>query len=184
MPSSRDEILVTALSAFARDGYIGTSLQNIADAAGLSKSSVLYHFPSKEALLEAALQPACDAIRGLVERTPSVIRSAQSRRDFVRDFVDLLFAHREAVHIFINQSRALIDVPAMAQAQGVIEQMGALFDADDLVPEHKVRFGIALGGAAYLLVAADGELEKDAATVRPLLVDILTELLAPLPTED
>jgi TetR/AcrR family transcriptional regulator len=182
--TSRDEILATALTAFARDGYIGTSIQNIADAAGTSKSSVLYHFASKEALLEAALEPAFEALSRLIELTPGVLQSAHGRRDFVRDFVDLIFEHHEAVHIFINQSRSLVDVPAMSKAEAVIERMSSLFEDDELGPEHQLRFGIALGGAAYLLVAGDEQIQQQAAVIRPLLVDILTELLAPLPTKD
>jgi AcrR family transcriptional regulator len=182
--TSREEILAIALSAFARDGYVGTSLQNIADAAGIAKSSVLYHFSSKEALLEAALEPAYAALGGLLERTPAIVDSAQGRRDFVRDFVELIFTHREAVHIFINQSRSLIDVPAMQQAQAVIDRMASLFDETHLTAEHRVRFGIALGGAAYLLVAGDEQIEREGAMVRPILVTVLTELLAPLPTKD
>lgn len=184
MTTSRDDILATALGEFARNGFIGTSLQSIADAAGLAKSSVLYHFSSKEALLEAALEPAYTALGDLLARTPVVVSSELARHDFVRDFVDLLFDHHEAVHIFINQSRSLVDVPAMQKAQEVIDRMAALFDETDLTQEHRVRFGIALGGAAYLLVAGDEQIQRESATVRPLLVNILTELLAPLPTKD
>jgi TetR/AcrR family transcriptional regulator len=182
--TSRDEIRATALQAFARDGYVGTSLQNIADAAGTSKSTVLYHFASKEALLEAALEPAYGAMSAVLERTPTVVDSREARRDFVRDFVDLLFTHRLAVHIFINQARALEDVPAMQKAQGVIDQMASLFDATGLTAEQRIRFGLALGGAAFLLVAGDEHIGADGTLARPLLVDIITELLGPLPTKD
>jgi len=53
--SVRDELLVAATRLFARQGYDGTSLQQIADAVGIRKPSVLYHFPSKDALHQAVL---------------------------------------------------------------------------------------------------------------------------------
>ncbi len=60
--ATSDELRAIALDAFASSGYLGTSLQQIADRAGVSKASVLYHFASKEALLEAALTPAVDRL--------------------------------------------------------------------------------------------------------------------------
>lgn len=59
--SSRERILATALSLLAERGYEGTSLQAVADGAGLHKSSLFHHFPSKEAL-------AREVYRGVGER--------------------------------------------------------------------------------------------------------------------
>src|ERR687889_235221 len=61
-----DELKHVALEQFASVGFAGTSLQQIADHAGYSKSSVLYHYASKEALLEAAIGPAIDAMESLL----------------------------------------------------------------------------------------------------------------------
>ena len=49
--TTSDELRTIALTEFANAGYAGTSLQRIADVAGVSKSAVLYHYASKEALL-------------------------------------------------------------------------------------------------------------------------------------
>ena len=49
------EIVDRAAALFARHGFAHTSLQAVADAAGYSKAGLLHHFPSKEALHEAAL---------------------------------------------------------------------------------------------------------------------------------
>jgi TetR/AcrR family transcriptional regulator len=45
--SSRDKILDVAEALFARRGYAGVGLREIADAAGLGKSSLFHHFRSK-----------------------------------------------------------------------------------------------------------------------------------------
>ena len=53
--TSRGRILATALQLFARSGYDGVSLQDIATAVGMRKASLFYHFASKQEIWRAAL---------------------------------------------------------------------------------------------------------------------------------
>ncbi|KWT04843.1 MULTISPECIES: TetR/AcrR family transcriptional regulator [Pseudomonas syringae group] len=50
------EIIQAAMIIFARDGYAGASLTNIAKVAGISQVGLLHHFPNKLALLQAVLE--------------------------------------------------------------------------------------------------------------------------------
>lgn len=54
----RHELIEEAIRHFGRDGYRGASLDAIASAAGIRKQTLLYYFPTKEALLEACLAAA------------------------------------------------------------------------------------------------------------------------------
>ena len=49
-PSARDKLAAAALTCFHAKGYKGTSIEDIADAAGVFKGSFYNHFKSKEAL--------------------------------------------------------------------------------------------------------------------------------------
>jgi AcrR family transcriptional regulator len=52
----RREILEAALALIAERGYSASSLQEIADAVGISKAGVLHYFESREALITAVLE--------------------------------------------------------------------------------------------------------------------------------
>lgn len=60
MKMTANRIKAVALSHFARYGYEGTSLANIAQEVGIKKPSIYAHFKGKEELyftcLESALQ--------------------------------------------------------------------------------------------------------------------------------
>jgi AcrR family transcriptional regulator len=53
---SRAQVIDAAITVLADKGITRTSVQEIADAAGISKGSVHYHFANKEELLERVLE--------------------------------------------------------------------------------------------------------------------------------
>jgi len=177
------ELRTTALEQFASVGFVGTSLQQIADAAGYSKSSVLYHFASKEALLDEVLAPAVDRLEAILERFLATPETALSRSRFVNDFIDFILEFRLELHTFINQSQSLRGIPVIDRAGVLIVRLSDTLCHGEASTEDRIRFGIALGGAAYTLVAGMTFLGEEIAPVeevRPALLAVITELLAPV----
>ncbi|MEY2849339.1 MAG: hypothetical protein RI885_2006 [Actinomycetota bacterium] len=182
--SSASDLRAIALAEFASVGFGGTSLQRIADRAGLSKSAVLYHFASKEALLAAAIGPAIDRMEALLGDFTSQPLTAENRLRFLEGFTDLLLAHRLEVHMFINQGPSLVDVPVIDRANELVLGLARFFDSATSSTIDKMRFGVALGGAAYTLCTVQTlglEPTPDDET-RAALITIMSELLAPVAT--
>jgi TetR/AcrR family transcriptional regulator len=180
--STHDDLRDIALNEFAVSGYAGTSLQRIAEVAGLSKSSVLYHFSSKEALLEAAVGPAIDRMNAILDSIEGVPLVGDTRRAFIEQFVDFLLQYQREVNLFINQGPALEDVPVVDRANLLVAKLSTFFSTAVSTVEDHLRFGVALGGAAYVLSAKkDASLpELPVDEVRTALVTIVSELLAPV----
>ena len=57
---NRETILASALDLFSQGGFAGTTLDQIAERAGLSKPNLLYYFPSKEAIHQTLLARMLD----------------------------------------------------------------------------------------------------------------------------
>ena len=54
----RTTLVEEAIRQFGREGYKGASLESIASAVGVRKQTLLYYFPTKDALLEQCLRAA------------------------------------------------------------------------------------------------------------------------------
>lgn len=66
--ATADRILVTAMAEFGTRGYEATSLDDLARALGIRKQTILYWYPSKEALLEAVVDRCGDEVTRRLER--------------------------------------------------------------------------------------------------------------------
>ncbi|MFT4961358.1 MAG: TetR/AcrR family transcriptional regulator [Paracoccaceae bacterium] len=93
---NRAAILNAALDVFSAQGFRGATVDQIANAAGLSKPNLLYYFPSKEAMHGALLSELMDTWLNplrvlnsdgdpLEEILAYVHRKLQMSRDFPRE---------------------------------------------------------------------------------------------------
>src|SRR6478752_2845422 len=65
--SGRARILAVARAAFIERGYADVSMQEIADAAGLTKAAIYYHFADKEQLFNQVFLDEVDRLYAGVE---------------------------------------------------------------------------------------------------------------------
>jgi TetR/AcrR family transcriptional regulator len=83
-----DRILDAALDAFGTRGYGATSLDDLARDLGIRKQTILYWYPSKDALLDAAIDRTAAEVTARLERA---VRTAGQGFDRVEAIVRAMF---------------------------------------------------------------------------------------------
>jgi len=152
-----DGILDRAAALFARRGFAKTSLQDVADAVGLSKAGLLHHFPSKEALHAAVLgQAEALGVRVLEPVRDLPLGPARDRRA-VEVMVDVALAHPGLVALVLapvtqGGADAVSDSDVGAAAAAALQAFG--LDVGAPVSERAVRVAGALAAVAVLSIAA------------------------------
>ena len=85
---------------FARQGYEGTSLRQIADAAGIKEPGIYNHFSGKQGLYEAVLHRA---LNPMAEALSEQLKQAEGLRDYTdlpSLITDMLLEHPQVAALF------------------------------------------------------------------------------------
>jgi AcrR family transcriptional regulator len=93
----RSAILRCAMEAFATRGYHGTSIDDIASAAGISKALIYEHFPSKQALHAEVISVQADALFARMAQAADAALAPDERlRGGIDAFLGFVECNREA----------------------------------------------------------------------------------------
>ena len=126
----RSTVLSRAIDLFNRRGYDATSVNDLAADLGISKSAIYHHFPSKDALLAAALADALEGLDLVVEQAgrPRVGVSAYDRlRETVRAAVHLLVERRPAVTLLLRvRGNSPVETEAMRRRRAIDARLADL----------------------------------------------------------
>jgi TetR/AcrR family transcriptional regulator len=127
---TREAILVAAEDRFARLGFDGTSIQQIAEAAGVARSTPAYFFGSKEDLYDAVLERVVARGQETMARAYAAGDEAPSAEDAVESYVGAFLDFLSHDHNFLRllQREALGDGSRIADFFGsaVAEGIAAL----------------------------------------------------------
>ena len=90
--STRDRILDVALGAYGTDGFSATSLDALADQLGVRKQTILYYFPSKQALFDAVVdEAAADLVKVFDEEASRGLSGVEQVSALICRTCDLIF---------------------------------------------------------------------------------------------
>ena len=143
-----------ALAVFAREGYRGTSLRDVAKESGLSLPGVMHYFESKEHLLTAILEKRDDAFVGDApiddDSIDVLVRAMRHNRDvpgLVQLYLTLAAAAEDPAHPAHEHFRDRFSQLRLALAGAVRDRQAHGAAPSDLDPEQIARL---------LIAAADG----------------------------
>lgn len=107
--SRRTELLAIAARLFAEQGFRGTTVRHIADAAGILSGSLYHHFDSKESMVDEILSTFQE---GLFGQYDAILASDDDPLTKLEQAVlvsfDAIDQHRDEVAIFQNDAAYLM----------------------------------------------------------------------------
>jgi len=184
-PRTRERILETALTLFARQGYDATSMREIAEQLGITKAALYYHFDSKADIVRAMLADTERRVAELADWARTQPRTPELHREVLARWSDIMQTHGLAAFRFVVANRQLIHELSADRRGGMHECLGDLYAVlapPDCSVEEQLRIRLALmsinmAGLAGADIAAD-EAEVLAAA-RRLALELLTPDPAP-----
>lgn len=119
-----EEILTAATRLFNRRGFLATTMEEIADAAGMNPATVYHYVSSKEELAYRAYMRSCEVRRGQIQRALDSGGDGLSR---VRRFLESLLEERHRPAL-LSEVGALRPAWAEDVLQSLVE-VGRLMEA-------------------------------------------------------
>jgi AcrR family transcriptional regulator len=169
---NREQLLTVAVAAFSRDNP-DVTLESIARAAGVGIGTLYRHFPSREALVDAAyrseLARLCDSVPALLAAMPP----DQAMRAWMDSFVDYMTTKRgmgEALRAVIasggnpfaeSRTRLLGAITALLAAGAAAGTLRSDLDAGDVL--------VGISGVSVL--AAEPSQREQAGRLLDLIMD-------------
>ena len=182
--NTKERIMEAALELFAQNGYLGTSMNDIAKQLGITKGALYKHYLSKQEILDSITQRMneldteraeeyempLDEPNGFAEayaHTPTDKVRAYSIAQF-KHWTEDSFSSRFRKMLTLEQYRA----PELAQlyqnylASGPLEYMSAIFRKMTDSDEAAIQLALDFYGPMFLLYSVyDGAADKSAIIV-------------------
>lgn len=164
----REQILDVAIEVFGRAGYYGASMNDIAEAAGVTKPVLYQHFDSKSDLYAALLEEVGDRMLAAIAKATAEAQDGreQTLQGFRAYFRWVANSHDEFMLLFGGGAR---HDPAFAgQVRRITDEAAAAIApliAVDIDESHRTTIAHALvglaEGASRLLVDRGDEFDPD-----------------------
>ena len=150
-PARREQILDVAVEVFARNGFHGTSMNDVADAAGVTKPVLYQHFDSKQDLYMALLDEVGNRLlTAITKATAGVAGGRQQTEQGFRAYFQWV-ADDHAAFLLLFGSRASRDEESTLAIRritaGAADAIAPLIAAN-ISPDHRRTLAHGLVGLA------------------------------------
>ena len=172
MPESKERILQTAVTLFAKKGYAGTGLRELAEKAGVNLAMVNYFFGGKKKLLLVILEAF---FSGYLEILEEELRREVSFEEKIRNFV-----HRAVQFISQNRDYMIVTLAELPHDDPDITEYKAEWARKAMVIiQQEICQPIAERSGRAVSPAAIGPLIISMMTSRFLFAPILEQVQPP-----
>lgn len=147
----REQILDVAIDVFGRSGYFGSSMNDIADAAGVTKPVLYQHFDSKSDLYSALLEEVGNRMLEAITKATANSTSGKQQTELGFRAYFRWVAHRHDEFMLLFGGSARHDGEFSAQVRRITNDAAAAIApliSVDLEPEHRTTLAHALVGLA------------------------------------
>ncbi|WP_460497557.1 TetR/AcrR family transcriptional regulator [Glycomyces tarimensis] len=178
----RRQLIDVTIELVADRGYAGASLARIAERAGITKAAVLYHFPTKAAVVDAAHEHVLTALTDHVAAAVEAADAAEAPAAYIRGMVGHLHDHPRHTRMIVE---------AMSNGEGRYDPAERWRPLARLLGEAKDSLGaradldlrtlaIIVGGAIDAIVAEQlGDPDYDTLAAADQLADLVRTALSP-----
>lgn len=155
---TRAEILRVALKLFTDKGFEGTSIRDISQALGITKSALYYHFDSKDAILSSLMLERRHDLDELVEWIKAQPVGPDLLRDAALRWIDGTTPQRLEAMRFAHANRPVMQ--RLTESGGTMRSaFGRVVDllvSDDAAEQDRLYARMVFDTAAAALLSAQG----------------------------
>ena len=160
----RQEILRQSIDIFGEAGYGGARIDEVARRVGIRRPSILYHFPDKHSLYEAAV---ASIVNDIVDRVLATEGECQDRLESIADvWIDFVIARPNAARVLLRQMIDVNPIPMrniqpavqklLSSIQAAIDERS---DLEDGKSADATEFALVLSSASLVWVASHTAVE-------------------------
>jgi AcrR family transcriptional regulator len=178
---TRGEILDTAMRLFAEQGYDKTSLREIAEAVGVTKAALYYHFRTKEDIAGSALQDYTRDLTALIDRAAEASPGAERNTALVDGLLELFTTTGGAALRFGQANPTVMSQLHIGEAHVTqLKRLVGILAGDGAPAENTIRATLAFGALIIGVIGGELELAGPAAEQASAARRVALDLLAPL----
>lgn len=125
----RGIILAAALDTFSLYGIHGTRIEKVAERAGVSKTNLLYYYPSKEALYLAVLQQILDVWLAPLKAFREDLAPLVAIREYIRLKLEVSRDNPQASRLFcleMLQGAPVLNAELSGALKALVEEKSAI----------------------------------------------------------
>ncbi|MGW4642490.1 TetR family transcriptional regulator [Sphaerisporangium sp. NPDC004334] len=143
-PDTRTRILQAALEEFAARGYHATSIREIAERVGVTKTAVLYHFPGKAEIVGALAAPMLEDLDAAVAAAARSAEPVAAKWAVIEGLVEVWLAHRYLLRMNLYDLALAVENTIFHRFRDAMMRANALVAGPDPDFERQVRASQAI----------------------------------------